>query len=187
MKLWLVRHPKPIVDRGICYGHLDLEPESEALIAVTDTLSKTLPLHIPVYTSPLLRAQSLAESLLKIRSDLTLQSDDRLKEMNFGCWESTPWADIPQGVIDAWVRDFPSHRFGGKESAQDVVNRVDSFLQTMKSNHECIWITHAGVIKAVHFLKNSITGQLRSAQDWPERSNGYGECELLEFNDHNRP
>lgn len=187
MKLWLVRHPKPIVDSGICYGHLDLEPESEALIAATVTLSKTLPLNIPVYTSPLLRAKSLAESLLKIRSDLTLHSDDRLKEMNFGCWESKPWNDIPQGIIDAWVMDFPSHRFGGIESAQDVVNRVDSFLQTIKSNQECIWITHAGVIKAVHFLKTSITGQLRSAQDWPERSIGYGECELLEFNDHNRP
>ena len=187
MKLWLVRHPKPIVDSGICYGHLDLEPESEALIAATVTLSKSLPLNIPVYTSPLLRAKSLAESLLKVRSDLALHSDDRLKEMNFGCWESKPWNDIPQGIIDEWVMDFPSHRFGGVESAQDVVDRVDSLLQTMNPCQEFVWITHAGVIKAAHFLKASATGQLRTAQDWPERSIGYGECEVLDFNSHYRP
>lgn len=187
MKIWLVRHPKPLVADGICYGHLDLVPEQDALRMAALTLSRMLPANIPVYTSPLIRAHALADSLLTLRPDLTLQRDDRLKEMNFGCWESVPWADISQATIDEWVKDFPSHRFGGVESAQDVVDRVDSLLQTMNPCQEFVWITHAGVIKAAHFLKASATGQLRTAQDWPERSIGYGECEVLDFNSHYRP
>jgi len=181
MKIWLVRHPKPLIGDGICYGHEDINAEPDHLIACAQHLSDVLPLHLPVFTSPLIRAQALAHGLVHLRPDLHLSIDNRLKEMNFGCWEKVLWTDIPRESIDAWVNDFAAYRFGGEESAQDVVRRVDSLLIEMSSIPEMVWITHAGVIKAASFLNTSSTGHLFSAKDWPSRTIGYGTYEILDF------
>ncbi len=187
MKIWLIRHPKPVIAQGICYGQQDIIADANALFACAEALSDVLPHHLPVLTSPLIRAQSLAHALIHLRPDLQLHADDRLKEMNFGCWEQTPWSDIPKKSIDAWVEDFPDHRFGGEESAQDVVNRVDSLLMEKSTIPEMVWITHAGVIKATGFLHASPTGRLLSAKDWPSRTIGYGTYEVVDFHIKHRP
>ena len=49
--------------------------------------------------------------------------DPRLREMDFGCWEMQPWQGIPREAVDAWTADFARHRFGGRESAQEVIDR----------------------------------------------------------------
>lgn len=181
MKIWLIRHPKPLIADGICYGQSDIEAEPDALAISAQILSKLIPLNIPVFTSPLLRAYALAQRLAVLRQDLIVTCDDRLKEMAFGCWEKTAWSDIPRSAIDDWVQDFSIHRFGGIESAQDVVNRVGQLLEEKKLFPEIVLITHAGVIKAARFLNVSTTGQLHDARDWPKIATEYGGYEVLDF------
>ena len=80
MRLHLIRHPKPLIDVGICYGRHDCPAEDTQSAA--ETLLAELPPDLPVWTSPLLRCRALAERL-HVRPVI----DDRLAEMNFGAWE----------------------------------------------------------------------------------------------------
>ena len=58
MRLHLIRHPKPLIESGICYGRLDCPAED--VPSVADTLLAELPQGLPVWTSPLRRCHELA-------------------------------------------------------------------------------------------------------------------------------
>ncbi len=64
------------------------------------------------------------------------------------------WDDIPRKVFDAWMNNFAHERFGGRESTQQVIDRVADALdaQRFDAQREVIWITHAGVIRAVQYI-----------------------------------
>ena len=97
--------------------------------------------------------------------------------MNFGKWEMHAWDDIPLSEFDAWTADFPNYRFGGKESTQEVIDRVANALQEVLSMNtsELVWITHAGVIKAVQFLSPAMQRKnISSAKEWPIQSPATG-------------
>ena len=98
--------------------------------------------------------------------------------MNFGRFEGQPWSAIPKADIDAWTADFGQHRFGGQESANDVLERVAAALQdcTAQTNPDSnvLWMTHAGVIRAVSLLAQGIT-QVDTATQWPRQVPGFGE------------
>ena len=62
MELYLIRHPRPAVAPGICYGQTDLglaEPAAE----VAARLRPLLPADFALHASPLARARLLAEAL----------------------------------------------------------------------------------------------------------------------------
>jgi alpha-ribazole phosphatase len=59
MILHLVRHPKPAIAPGICYGQLDISAENVAAVAIG--LRDELPPGLPVWSSPLLRCHELGE------------------------------------------------------------------------------------------------------------------------------
>jgi hypothetical protein len=80
MRLILVRHPKPICEKGICYGRLDLECQPHALSEAVWRLGEMAP-PSRVFTSPARRARDLATRL-----GTQLIVDERLQELNFGEW-----------------------------------------------------------------------------------------------------
>ena len=43
------------------------------------------------------------------------------------------------------------------------------------SNENQIWVTHAGVIKAVQFLINTGKPYIKSAADWPLETTNFGD------------
>ncbi len=173
-QLWLARHAKPLIAPGICYGTLDVEAHAELTQMAAQSLAKALPTDITVITSPLRRCMQLAECLQALRPDLTYQTDDRLREMDFGTWEGVPWADIPKEAVDAWTDDFANHRFGGKESANEVLARVASAWDSLQANMSTLWIAHSGVAQAVSLLQQGIR-RVERAQDWPAPQLGFGE------------
>ena len=183
VRLWLVRHPQPLIAEGICYGQLDVAADPAAVVAATTALEKALPRDLPLFSSPLARAASLAYSLALRRPDLTLQFDDALKEVDFGRWEGKAWDDIPKEAVDVWVKDFADHQFGGGESASQLVQRVQSRLRALTHPVEVVWLTHAGVIKAVHFLNETAHQQPRilSARDWPQQRIAFGSYEVIDI------
>lgn len=92
--------------------------------------------------------------------------------MDFGSWEGTSWQVIPRDAIDAWTESFHHHRPGGGECVHDVLVRVrdaldDCWYQArQRGASRAMWITHAGVIRAVEVLVAHLPWPL-NASEWP--------------------
>ena len=120
MQLHLIRHPRPAVAPGICYGQTDLglaEPTAE----VAARLRPLLPERYTLHASPLQRARLLAEQLGAPRLD------ERLREMHFGAWEGVAFDTLGR-AIDAWAADPLGFRAPGGESAREMAARVLHWL-----------------------------------------------------------
>lgn len=178
MRLWLVRHAKPAIAPGTCYGALDPAAPPGTAEAAT-RLAAALPPGIAVHTSPLQRCEQLAQHLRGLRPDLIPKTDPRLAEMHFGTWEGRTWDDIGQAAVDAWTAAFATHRPGGGESAGAVLARVGAALDDARaSGWDTVWITHAGVIRAAT-LWAAGTRTLTSAADWPAEAVPHGDWRVL--------
>lgn len=186
MKIWAVRHPKPLVAKGVCYGQLDLVIDGSQLDVLAQSISDQLPKGLPIYCSSLIRSLDLAKAIQRFRPEVAVHSDSRLNEFNFGIWEGVLWSDIPKTEIDIWVQAFPDHFFGGKESVRGFIDRVKSILNELRDADQLILITHAGVIRALHFLSQSNSGVLNDINDWPKQVIGFGEFELIEYLNSNQ-
>ncbi|MGV8892368.1 MAG: histidine phosphatase family protein [Burkholderiaceae bacterium] len=152
MRIHLIRHPRPEVGPGICYGRSDLtvsvQEQAEVLAALLPQL-QALPSTTPIFSSPLLRCATLAQQLSVARGVAAPQFDARLAEMDFGDWELRAWDAIPRDEIDAWASDLTNYRPGGGESVLQVVTRVHAFHADLaRSQHACaIVVCHAGSIR----------------------------------------
>jgi alpha-ribazole phosphatase len=165
--LHLVRHPKPLVDPGICYGRLDLEAENAEAVAAQ--LSNELAPGLPVWSSPLRRCRSLAE-LLHPRPIL----DERLIEMNFGLWEGRPWEAIPRHELDAWAADIAGYAPPGGESPCELQRRALDFVAGLDVP-EAVVVTHAGVIRVLVAHWRGL-----SPEEWPQQVFRYGSLTTVE-------
>ena len=132
-----------------------------------------MPHGLDVRVSPLRRCQQLAHALGELRADLRFDNDPRLREMDFGHWEGVAWADIPRAVIDAWTIDFATHRFGGKESANEVLVRVAGAWDELSPRGDTLWITHSGVAQVATLLHRG-TRHVEQAKEWPTSTLKYG-------------
>jgi len=172
--LWIVRHARPLIAAGICYGVLDVQSDSVATDQAARELADTLPTGAVLRVSPLTRCQQLARALCALRADLQARTDPRLREMDFGCWEGVAWDAIPQAALQAWTDDFGNHRFGGAESSNEVLMRVARVWDEDHADHDAVWITHAGVARAARLLADGVR-VLTRADQWPLEAPGYGQ------------
>lgn len=180
MKIWLLRHAPVLLPPGICYGASDVSADEEGSLLAAQQAAEKLPLGLPVKVSGLQRAQQLANHLVQLRPDLHAATVDiRLNEMDFGCWEMQSWNSIPQSAFDEWLADFDHHCFGGKESTQHVLQRVAQALK--EAPEESLWITHAGVIRAVQWLAKNGLVPVQQASNWPGTEVSLGALTGLEF------
>ena len=147
MTVILVRHTRPEIPEGVCYGmtDLDLAPtfddEAAAVLAV-------LPRAERLVSSPLQRCRRLAERIGAVRG-IAPAFDERLREFDFGEWEGVPWDAIPRSELDEWAADFLHARPHGGESVQMLHDRVGSAIADYRrSGASHVVVTHAGVIKA---------------------------------------
>lgn len=163
MILYLIRHPKPVVEPGVCYGRLDLA--AEGVVAVAKRLRAELPAELPVWSSPLRRCRALAESLHP-----QPVCDDRLVEMDFGRWEGQRWDDIPRHELDAWAADVAAYAPPGGESPLTLQQRALDFVASL-TVPQAVVVTHAGVIRTLlaHWQR------LPPAR-WTELVFDYGSC-----------
>ena len=174
-QLWLVRHAKPLIAPGICYGQLNVPADVGATAACAHELAKALPRGINITCSPLQRCEQLVHVLIGLRADLIYKTDLRLMEMSFGQWEGQRWDDIGAAAIDAWVADFAHHRPGGGESVGQFMQRVAAAWDEAAGAADAptLWITHAGVIRAATLLEGG-QRQVASATEWPAAAPGFG-------------
>jgi len=176
MALWIVRHATPLIASGVCYGALDVAADTQHTLQAARALAQAIPLHCKVWVSPLQRCMQLADALSGIRPELKPQTDTRLREMDFGSWEGLAWDAIPLVAMQAWTDDFGEHRFGGVESANEVLARVADLWDAARQHPDepQVWITHAGVARAAQLLSQGMRS-VDSARQWPKDAPGYGQ------------
>lgn len=140
---WLVRHDRPQMAPGLCYGASDVP----LAIAPAQTLARVgarLPQGLPVYASPLQRCAALARAL----SD-TVHWHDGLREIDYGTWEMQPWDALD---VQGWADDPFGYAFPGGESVPAFLARVRAALAHLPP--DVLVITHGGVIRAaLHILQ----------------------------------
>lgn len=175
MKLWMLRHARVVLPDGLCYGASDVAAHESLTELAADQWAEGLPAGGMVWASSLARARQLAEAVARRRPDLPAALiDARLAEMDFGHWELQPWADVPRASFDIWMADFGNHRFGGRESTNELLHRVGQALQDCAlatraaGRQDMIWITHAGIIRAVQYIIESGSTRIDSPDQWPK-------------------
>ncbi len=166
MQVFLIRHPRPLVAAGTCYGQLDLPA-----VEVTHTaaaLRAQLPPDLPVISSPLLRCRALAEALHPAP-----RFEANLMEMHFGEWEGKRWDEISIAGLDAWAADLLHHRPPGGESVSMLQARSVACLNALAAEGlaACAVVTHTGVMRAA-------VGHARglAASEWSQLKFDYGAC-----------
>ena len=147
MGLILLRHTTPEVEPGTCYGRTNLDVTADFDTEAHAALA-SLPEHAYIVTSPLIRCRKLAHFIGQ-RSQLKVEEDPRLMEMDFGTWEGRSWSAIPRAEIEAWVADFLHARPHGGENVAMLRERTQHALTDWGDREEpTLIVTHAGVIKA---------------------------------------
>jgi len=143
VQIFLIRHPRPQIEPGVCYGRLDVDCDDPLPVAAR----LRLPPQTTIISSPLRRARRLAEALAP-----QVRIDARLAEIDFGDWEGRRWDDIDRAAIDDWAADVLNFTPPGGESVADLQRRVIDFAGEIKatfSGTSAALITHAGVIRAL--------------------------------------
>lgn len=144
MQVFLIRHPRPLIEPGVCYGQLDID--CAEVDSVANELRQILPAGIPVFSSPLRRARRLAEALSE-----SVLIDPRLGEINFGAWEGQRWDAIDRGQLDAWAADVLGFIPPGGESVTALYARAQAFAASLDPDlRQIAVVTHAGVMRALH-------------------------------------
>jgi len=180
MKLWLVRHAQPLIAPGVCYGATDVAADAQATRQTAHALAQRLPTGVCVISSPLQRCERLAHCLRGLRPDLPYKTEARLVEMDFGCWEGQRWDAVPKADFERWTADFDAHRFGGRESVSEFMQRVAAaWDETQQQGRDAVWITHAGVIRAATLLAQGVR-QVAQATQWPRQAPAFGRWSEIE-------
>ena len=147
-----LRHPKPDVSPGLCYGRTDLDigPDGEAEIA---RAMEATPKVDRVIASPALRCRKLAEGLAA-RDGVALRFDPRLWELDFGDWEGVPWAEIGREKSDLWASDPWRIAPPGGETFAAVHARVGEVLAEViaEAVPGTALVCHAGPIRVARMI-----------------------------------
>ncbi|MDR6464948.1 alpha-ribazole phosphatase family protein [Chryseobacterium sediminis] len=145
MEIHLIRHTAVENPENLCYGFAEMPlrkdyPEDFNRLEIDDDYDI-------VVSSPSQRCCLLADYF-----KLDYQTDERLREMNFGNWEMKKWTDIPEEEINPWYKDFVNIKATDGENLVEMQARVFSFWNefVLKNDiNKILIITHAGVIRLI--------------------------------------
>jgi len=98
-----------------------------------------------IYSSPLKRALETAQIVYPER---TIETDSRLKELNFGIFEGSTQAENEQHKAwDEWHANPFERRAPGGESYADLMGRAAEWLETLPKDANSVAFAHAGTIR----------------------------------------
>ena len=150
MKITLVRHTSVAVPKGICYGISDVSLAPTFRSEMDQIWQKIGSEKFDaIISSPLIRCTIPATELAR---KLSVQTDSRLTELNFGDWEMAEWSSIfesPEGKN--WFADYVNTRCPNGESFIDLTDRIKSFIADLQKNsfNRVLIVTHAGILRAM--------------------------------------
>ncbi|GEJ47562.1 histidine phosphatase family protein [Chryseobacterium sp. ON_d1] len=145
MEIHLIRHTAVDNPENLCYGFAEI-PLRKGYLEDFKSLDIEDDYDV-IVSSPSQRCRLLADHF-----KLNYQTDERLREMNFGNWELKKWTDILEEEINPWYSDFIRVKTSGGENLLDMQTRILSFwneLTEKRDTNKVLIITHAGVIRLI--------------------------------------
>jgi len=145
--IYLIRHTKPNIKSGTCYGWTDLDVDLsfDSELRTIKKKAKNLD-DFKFYSSPLRRCAKLAKSLA---NGTPINYDERIKELNFGKWEEIEWEKIPEDEMSIWGADYINNKVPDGESYSIMLDRVGDFWKNININEDIVIVAHDGVIRAI--------------------------------------
>lgn len=143
MRLIFIRHPKTEAnERKLVYGRTDALYSEAGAATIPGIVEELRDVRIDsLYTSPLTRTRLLAEAIAddhEIPYDRILM-DDRILEMDFGCFENMTIAQLEETYPEeyhSYISDFNEYQVPGGESYRQLYHRVGDFLKEIYQRHE---------------------------------------------------
>lgn len=148
--IYLIRHTKPNVKSGTCYGWSDLDVDisfNNELETIKQKISNLN--NFKFYSSPLMRCSKLAKALA---NGNTIHYDERIKELNFGKWEGLEWDNIPEEEMNIWGADYINNIVPEGESYSIMLERISDFWKNININEDSVIVAHDGVIRAILYF-----------------------------------
>jgi alpha-ribazole phosphatase len=147
----LLRHPKPLIENGICYGRLDLALHPRAAVEIAAMRQALAGFRASAFwSSPALRCRLAVPALA---AGLSPHLDERLQELDFGDWEGMAWNDVPRHLLDEWAADPWSFAPPGGETGAALLARVISIHADLaRHGRDCIVLSHGGPLRLLRAL-----------------------------------
>ncbi|MFP4604010.1 MAG: alpha-ribazole phosphatase [Bacteroidales bacterium] len=150
MVIYLIRHTKPDVPEETFYGQADVDVIKKNFVEQSARIQTKLPLEKTdlIISSPLQRCLKLAK---EIQSNQKIDTDPRIKELNFGDWELKKWNSTDRTKMQEWTENFTKMPAPNGESHLQLYNRSVEFWNELLSKQLTTVgiITHAGVIRSL--------------------------------------
>ncbi|ABI60967.1 histidine phosphatase family protein [Granulibacter bethesdensis] len=153
MQLALIRHTRPAIADGLCYGRLDVpladdrEETARTILAQLTDMRDAM-----IVSSPALRCQWLANWLADWLAGHIqppgIMIDPRLQELDFGDWEGSRWDDIDRATLDDWAASPDDFTPPNGESIRTLRHRIDQiWAEWMRDRQNRIVVTHGGPLR----------------------------------------
>ncbi len=155
--IYFVRHGETNLNKEKkTNGTADIPLNEHGVLQAEETAQKlaSVPFDV-VYCSPLLRAQQTCKAINQFHN-LTIHTDERLKERNYGIYESK--VNTLEDRTMYWNFNQNNEIEGG-EKVQDFFARVYDFyneVQLLHPNKNILVVAHGGVGRATHCYFNEI-------------------------------
>jgi probable phosphoglycerate mutase len=155
MKIYLVRHGETDWNQaGLLQGQTDIALNAQGLEQAREAAErlKEVPFEI-AFCSPLIRAKRTAETIIGDRK-ITLTTDERLRELNFGPWEGVDIRSIKDAASQPFTNPGSYIPPEGAESFAQLYKRsgefVDQVLLPLEGTYETVLVVaHGGVNRSI--------------------------------------
>ena len=155
MKIYLVRHGETDWNQaGLLQGQTDIALNAQGLEQAREAAErlKEVPFEI-AFCSPLIRAKRTAEIIIGERK-ITLTTDKRLRELNFGPWEGVDIRTIKDAASQPFTNPGSYIPPEGAESFAQLYKRsgefVDQVLLPLEGIYETVLVVaHGGVNRSI--------------------------------------
>ena len=155
MKIYLVRHGETDWNQaGLLQGQTDIALNAQGLEQAREAAErlKEVPFEI-AFCSPLIRAKRTAETIIGDRK-ITLTTDERLRELNFGPWEGVDIRTIKDAASQPFTNPGSYVPPAGAESFEQLYKRsgefVDQVLLPLEGTYETVLVVaHGGVNRSI--------------------------------------
>ncbi|MCU7840187.1 MAG: histidine phosphatase family protein [Candidatus Thiodiazotropha sp. (ex Troendleina suluensis)] len=162
----LLRHGEPVGGRRY-RGQIDDPLSERGWEEMWHAVSGKRPWQA-IISSPLQRCSQFAQALSN-KLDISLEFDDRLKEVGFGIWEGQSGEQLraqDRSILSRFYNDPVNHRPDNAESLEVFNHRVNMAYQQAAEQHSgkhLLIVAHAGVIRSmlIHALQAPIQSMYR--------------------------
>jgi broad specificity phosphatase PhoE len=154
LTLHLVRHGAAQDAEGRALGHTDPPLSLEGLEQAKSLVERWTRAPGRIVSSDLRRATETAAPLAEFWG-LDAKRDARLREMNFGEWDGSPWTVVERedpARLQSWMETWVATRVPGGESFTDLAARAWDWFAAERVGYpegEIVVVAHAGSIRAL--------------------------------------